>query len=116
MIEITKVFQNTDEINEYLFKDTTPFAYCKSVVTDMIAEIMDYLNGNSKKRGFDSVHYFWNRQCDIYLKNHTVFHWTLETTLAAVCIPDPDDIEYIVIYGAPKRMTWAEAKKLGISK
>ena len=39
MIEITKVFQNTDEINKYLFKDTTPFAYCKAVVEDMIAEI-----------------------------------------------------------------------------
>lgn len=73
MIEITKVFQNTDEINEYLFKDTTPFAYCKAVVEDMIAEITAYLNGECDDDGFDSVDFFWDRQCDIYLKNHTVF-------------------------------------------
>ena len=116
MIEITKVFQNTDEINAYLFKDTTPFAYCKAVVEDMIAEITEYLNGKCDDDGFDSVDFFWDRQCDIYLKNHTVFHWTLETPLAAVCLPNPDDIEYIMIYGTPKRMTWEEAKELGISE
>ena len=55
MIEITKVFQNTDEINEYLFKDTTPFAYCKAVVEDMIAEITEYLNVYAFVWQFDVV-------------------------------------------------------------
>ena len=115
MIELTKVFQNTDEMNEYLLKDTTPFEYCKSVVADMIAEIMEYLNGD-KDGGFDSVDFFWHRQCDIFLKNHTSFQWTLETPLAAIIIPDLDDIEYIMIHGVPKKMTPEEAEKLGITK
>ena len=116
MIEITKVFQNTDEINDYLLKDTTPLEYCKSVIADTISQIMEYLNGKKDDDGFDSVDFFWNRQCEIYLKNHTVFHWTLETPLAAICIPNLDDIEYIMIHGIPKRMTWEEAKELGISE
>ena len=114
MIEITKVFQNTDEINEYLLKDTTPLEYCKSVIAETISQIMEYLNGNKDDDGFDSVDFFWNRQCEIYLKNHTVFHWTLETPLAAICIPAQDDIEYIMFHAIPKRMTMEERKKLGI--
>ena len=102
MIEQAKIFQNTDEINAYLLKDTTPFAYCKSVVTDMISEITAFLSGNEDEDGFDPVDFFWKRQCDIYLKNHTVIQWTLETPMAAIILPDPDDIEYIMIYGVPK--------------
>ena len=116
MIEQAKIFQNTDEINAYLLKDTTPFAYCKSVVTDMISEITAFLSGNEDEDGFDPVDFFWKRQCDIYLKNHTVIQWTLETPMAAIILPDPDDIEYIMIYGIPKKMTPEEAKKLGLSK
>lgn len=116
MIEITKVFQNTDEINDYLLKDTTPLEYCKSVIAETISQIMEYLNGNKDDDGFDSVDFFWNRQCEIYLKNHTVFHWTLETPLAAICIPNLDDIEYIMFHAIPKRMTMEEAKKLGIDE
>lgn len=116
MIEITKVFQNTDEINDYLLKDTTPLKYCKSVIAETISQIMEYLNGNKDDDGFDSVDFFWNRQCEIYLKNHTVFHWTLETPLAAICIPALDDIEYIMIHGIPKRLSLEEAKALGISE
>ena len=52
MIEITKVFQNTDEINAYLFKDTTPFAYCKAVVEDMIAEQVLLSNKPADAAGF----------------------------------------------------------------
>ena len=109
-------FRNTDEINEYLLKDTTPLDYCKSVIADTVSQIMEYLNGNKDHDRFDSVHFFGDRQCEIYLKNLTVFHWTMETPLAAVCIPDPDDIEYIMFHGVPKRMTLKEARKLGISK
>lgn len=109
-------FRNTDEINEYLLKDTTPLDYCKSVIVDTVSQIMEYLNGNKDHDRFDSVHFFGDRQCEIYLKNLTVFHWTMETPLAAVYIPDPDDIEYIMFHGVPKRMTLKEARKLGISK
>lgn len=116
MMEIPKIFENTDQINEYLLKDTTPLDYCKSVIAYTISQIMEYLNGSKDDDGFDSVDFFWYRQCEIYLKNHTVFHWTMETSLAAVCIPNLDEIEYIMFHSVPKRMTLEEAKELGISE
>ncbi len=90
-----KNFQNTDEINEYLLKDTTPFEYCKQVITDMLAEIREYLTGINCCKKFKPEDFFSNRQCDVFLKNRTRAEFTMETPLEALLLFDPEDIEYV---------------------
>ena len=87
-------FQNTDEINAYLFKDITPFEYCKSLVSDIVAEIRAMIQGNNPD-AFDALDFFDNCQCTVYMKNHIVIDWDIEMTFEEIALPNPDEIEYV---------------------
>ena len=113
---MAKTFKPTEELNSFVLQDKTPFEYCKSILKDMITVLRLYLSGEFDADDFDPVDFFWNRQCEIHLKNRTAFQWTLETPLEAIVIPNPDDVEYMLIHGVPAKLTRAEAAKLGISK
>ena len=112
-------FKNTDEINAFLLKDTTPHDYCISIVKEIIAHIREYLDGNrtDKDDYFDDTFFFSERQCCIYLKNHTCIFWALEVPLESVVLPDPDDIEYVTFYRSfPMAVTKEQAEALGITQ
>lgn len=103
-------FQNVDEINTYLLKDTTPFEYCKQIITCMLTEIREYLIGTNRCKRFDSVDFFSTRQCDVFLNNGTCAEFTLETSLDALLLFNPDDIEYVHFsYTIPKMIAEDDA-------
>ncbi len=87
-------FNNFSEINAFLQQDMTLLEYCKTVIADTILEIREYLTSENNKR-FSALRFFDNRQCCIYLKNHTRIIWSIEMTLEQVVIPYLDDIEYV---------------------
>ena len=87
-------FNNFSEVNTFLQQDMTLLEYCKTVIADTILEIREYLISENNKH-FSALRFFDNRQCCIYLKNHTRIIWSIEMTLEQVVIPDLDDIEYV---------------------
>ena len=112
-------FKNTDEINAFLLKDTTPHDYCISIVKAIIAHVREYVDGERTDPDdfFNDIFFFADRQCSIYLKNHTLISWDIETTLESVVLPNPDDIEYVSFYHCfPMIATQEQAEKLGITK
>ena len=111
-----KVFKTTEELNSFVLQGKTPLEYCKSVLKDIITMLTVYVNGDRDADDLDPADFFWDRQCEIHLKNRTAFQWTIETPLEAIIIPNLDDVEYVLIHGVPAKLTKAEAAKLGIYK
>ena len=110
-------FKNPDEINTFLFKDTTPLDYCKSIIAHTISQIQTYLHSSNSDKYFHSLDFFTALQCAIYLKNNTVISWTIETPLEAVVLPEVDDIVYVHFsYTIPFILTKEQAAAYGIDE
>ena len=87
-------FQNVDEVNAYLLKDTKPYDYCISIVKALIEHVREYLNGEHDTP-------------DAYFD---------ELPLESVVLPDPKEIEYVNFYNCfPMIATKEQAEALGIS-
>lgn len=97
---ITNVVLNTDEINEFLLRGMTPMEYCKTVISDTVQEIQEFLTADNENE-FNCFSTFDCRSCCIYMKNHTHIRWDFEMLLEQVVLPDLDQIEYVEFYGVP---------------
>ena len=110
-------FKSPDEINTFLFKDTTPLDYCKSIIAYTVSQIRAYLHSSTGGKSFRSLDFFTARQCAIYLKNNTVILWSIETPLEAVVLPEADDIVYVHFSDTiPFIMTKEQAAAYGIDE
>ena len=97
---ITNVVLNTDEINAFLLRGMTPMEYCKTVISDTVQEIQEYLTADNENE-FNGFSTFDCRSCCIYMKNLTHIWWDIEMLLEQVVLPDLDQIEYVEFYGVP---------------
>lgn len=75
-----------------------PMEYCKSIIRYTVNQIMEYIQGERDEQ-FNSLEFFGERQCRIYLNGGKVIDWDIEMNFSEIEIPDIDKIEYVRFFG-----------------